>query len=135
MRVDFYILNDATPQQRFACRLLNKIYHQSEKVSVLCTQDEIRSFDDLLWQFEDISFIPHDLAENHNEQSPITLATSLTQISDRKLLLNLTAETISEGYERVIEIVPNDETQRQASRQKYKQYQAIKADIHIHQLY
>jgi DNA polymerase III subunit chi len=67
-QVDFYILPDTALEQRalFACRLIEKIYKLGHRVYVQ-HQDraQAQALDNLLWEFQAASFIPHQLADAH----------------------------------------------------------------------
>ena len=62
-RVDFYIIEDPSPAARLklACKLAEKAYLASQRVLVWHTDPaELREFDELLWVFNDGSFVPHE---------------------------------------------------------------------------
>ena len=61
--VDFYILGDAgdEPALRTACRLTQKAWDEGLRVYVLLrTDDEATRMDDMLWTFQQDSFLPHE---------------------------------------------------------------------------
>jgi DNA polymerase III subunit chi len=63
-RVDFYVLKSSTAKQRwtFVCRLTEKAYLRDLKVVVLSPSvADAEALDDLLWTFNERSFVPHDL--------------------------------------------------------------------------
>ena len=65
-RVDFYVLEAAgfERHQRTMCRIVGKAWQQGHQIFVRCgSQQDAATFDDLLWRFEDASFIPHTLSE------------------------------------------------------------------------
>jgi DNA polymerase IIIc chi subunit len=65
-RVDFYVLEppSAAGHDRMMCRIVEKAWQQGHGVYVQCEDDaQARAFDDLLWQFQDTSFVPHALAD------------------------------------------------------------------------
>jgi DNA polymerase-3 subunit chi len=62
--IDFYILSAQEPLQRldFACRLVEKAYRSRCKVYIhFDTEAQAKTFDELLWNYRDNSFIPHSL--------------------------------------------------------------------------
>ena len=64
-RADFYILGGGTSRARFACTLAHKAWQQGHRPYLLApTREEAADLDDLLWTFQDISFLPHTLADD-----------------------------------------------------------------------
>ncbi len=63
LRVDFYILDDAsaTGRLKLACKLAEKAYLAAQSVLIWHSQpDELKALDELLWTFRDGSFVPHE---------------------------------------------------------------------------
>src|SRR5208283_3214214 len=94
-RVDFYVLNSPTPKQRFtfACRLIEKAYLRGLRVIVLsASAADAMALDDLLWTFNDRSFVPHRLCgeeESMSTDTPVHVSTALGAASAADLLVNL----------------------------------------------
>lgn len=139
-RIDFYLLDQAEPQAKlqFACRLLEKAYAQQRRVFVQCVnQAQAEALDELLWTFKEDSFIPHHLQGEGPEPPPpiqigYSMATEPSGYSD--ILLNLSNEipTFYLNFQRVIEIVLEEETSKEISRQHYRQYREEKCVPQIH---
>ena len=129
-RVDFYVLSEAdeAAQLRFACRLVEKAVEQGNRVH-LRTVSTLQSerLDDLLWTFNDRSFLPHEItngAEVSHTRVMVVIGESAAPATHRQLLINLTdvvPENVTD-YERVAEIVPADPEKKQLSRERYKSY-------------
>jgi DNA polymerase-3 subunit chi len=66
-RVDFYVLTGSTVRQRWVvgCRLAEKAYLRDLSVVVLSDTVEATAVDELLWTFNERSFVPHDLLRGH----------------------------------------------------------------------
>ena len=111
----------------YACRLLRKAVGSGAKVVVTGAPDTLRELDALLWTFSATDFVPHCLADSEAHvvaASPVVLATSIASTSHQQVLLNL-GRLVPEGFdrfERVIELVGQDEQQRQLARARWKQY-------------
>ncbi|MEA2080825.1 MAG: DNA polymerase III subunit chi, partial [Pseudomonadota bacterium] len=61
-QVDFYLLQDDSAQNRisFACRLADKAYRLGNRVFIHTeSAEQSRRLDDLLWTFQQNSFVPH----------------------------------------------------------------------------
>ena len=64
-QVDFYLLSDprATAREFFACRLSEKIIGLNQSAYIHTESNDVaRYVDDLLWTYQDISFIPHGIS-------------------------------------------------------------------------
>jgi len=111
----------------YACRLLRKAVGSGAKVVVTGPPDTLRELDALLWTFSATDFVPHCLADSESHvvaASPVILATSIASTAHQQVLLNL-GRLVPEGFdrfERVIELVGQDEQQRQIARARWKQY-------------
>src|SRR5579863_3164613 len=74
-RVDFYVLKSAAAKQRwtFACRLIEKAYLRDLRVVIVNeTLADAKQLDELLWTFNERSFIPHMICL---DEQPVDLAT------------------------------------------------------------
>ena len=111
----------------YACRLLRKAVGSGAKVVVTGPPDTLRELDALLWTFSATDFVPHCLADSEAHvlaASPVVLATSIASTAHQQVLLNLGC-LVPEGFdrfERVIELVGQDEQDRQLARARWKQY-------------
>ncbi|GAB4393863.1 MAG: DNA polymerase III subunit chi [Gammaproteobacteria bacterium] len=138
-QVDFYLLQNAIGKdacEQFACRLLNKIYRQNQQAAVLLTDSHsAEQFNDLLWTFNDISFVPHRLVTENNP-APIVLGWSLDSFPAdlHTLIINLTNQALvsTTTLQRIIEIVASDPNSKQAGRTRYRAYQQQAYTLHTH---
>lgn len=141
-RVDFYVLKTAAVRQRwaFACQLCEKAYLKDLSVVIVNdTPADARALDDLLWTFNERSFIPHMLCTGDQAVDPATkvyLTASPTPIPAADLLVNLSAELPAdwERFPRIAEIVDADEERRRLGRQRFKAYRDLKVTLETHQL-
>jgi len=140
-RVDFYVLKSATPKQRwiFACRLAEKAYLSDLKVVIL--QDDLsdaRALDELLWTFNERSFVPHELCldETFDADTPVHIGLDAGKLPAGDLLVNLTDRLPSglERYARVAEIIDADVERRREGRERFKSYRDLKLILETHQL-
>jgi DNA polymerase III subunit chi len=141
-RVDFYVLNSTKPEQRwnFACRLTAKAYLQDLRVIVWSENaDATRICDDLLWTFNDRSFVPHQIsrdAESMDRETPVHLMLAIESVPAADLLVNL-ADRVPEGlgrFARIAEIIDGDPERRRLGRERFKVYREHKLDLQTHQL-
>jgi DNA polymerase III subunit chi len=141
-RVDFYILKSAAAKQRwtFACRLTEKAYLRDMRVVIANdTLADAQALDDLLWTFNERSFIPHKICLDEHSLDPATkvhLTVEPAAVAGGDLLVNLTARLPLhfERYARVAEIIDADEERRRLGRERFKSYRDLKVALETHQL-
>ncbi len=141
-RVDFYVLQSAAPQQRwaFACRLTEKAYLRDFSVVIVSdSPDDARALDDLLWTFNERSFIPHQICVNEQQPDPATkvyVAAVGQAPPPADLLVNLADRLPGQWdrYPRIAEIIDADETRRRLGRERFKSYREGNVPIETHQL-
>lgn len=124
-RADFYILNGSTPVARFCCTIAGKAFAQGNSVCIAAAdRNEAAQLDDLLWTFQDISFLPHACADVAAPDTPIVIGWPGAQMPSADVLINLTAEipdTVAD-YERIVEIIADEPVSRDSGRERYKVY-------------
>ena len=127
-RVSFYVLKDpAADRDHFVCRLLERIYSEGQHAYVHAPDAALqRHLDDLLWTWRQGSFVPHDL-ETSDTTSPVVIGDGSQLPAQRDVLLNLDTAGLQppaffSSFERALEIVGGDESQRRQARQRYSFY-------------
>jgi DNA polymerase III subunit chi len=141
-RVDFYILKSAAAKQRwaFACRLVEKAYLRDLRVVVASdTAADAKALDELLWTFNDRSFVPHKLCADERSldpQTPVQVSALPLTVVSGDLLVNLSSQLPEhwERYGRVAEIIDADEQCRRLGRERFKSYRDLKVPLETHQL-
>ncbi|MCF6767079.1 DNA polymerase III subunit chi [Thiotrichales bacterium 19S11-10] len=147
MKVDFYILSTNTSEERlkFCCRLVEKAMKNHQKLIILC-QDEtmLNTLDEMLWHFKPESFIPHlqfaeALEENLIDAMPVILTDNKkTLVNEHSLLIKLHNDCLSNDWSqedlRVIEIVDQDKTVLESSRESFKDYKKRNFKLQVHKL-
>lgn len=128
--VSFYILPSESQEERylFACKLIEKAYRSGHFCYVL-TDDEEQSqnIDDLLWTFRAGSFIPHQIytGELPDFEKVILIGSLNAPENWQKTVINLSSQCPRdfERAERILEILDDSETTKEAGRNRYRQYQ------------
>ena len=141
-RVDFYILNSAAAKQRwmFACRLTEKAYLKDMKIVIGSDSlADAQSLDELLWTFNDRSFVPHKVcADEHSldPDTPVHLAVESLPMPAADLYVNLSGRLPAnwERHTRIAEIIDADEERRRLGRERFKSYRDLKIEMQTHQL-
>ena len=129
LRVDFHVLSsaDARERLRYGCRVVEKACLAEQRVLVCCdSSEELAAFDELLWNFADRSFVPHEVlttAPDWNEV-PVWLAGPRAPAVDCDVLLNLAGAVpaAAEHAQRVIEVIDADAERRRAGRERFRAY-------------
>ena len=110
----------------YACRILKVAYGRG--ASVVVYHDDahaLQRFDDALWSFSPLDFVPHALASSAQAaRSPIVLTSSDTALPHHAVLLNLSMQVapMFSSFERLIEFVPSSGDALIKARERYKFY-------------
>jgi DNA polymerase-3 subunit chi len=109
----------------YACRLARKAYQAGQPLVVLAESARLRAFDERLWSFSPLDFIPHCMAQNAlARETPIVLTDDLGHAPHHHILLNL-GVTVPEQFarfERLLEVVGNVQDELVAGRERYRFY-------------
>jgi len=132
LRVDFYVLDDASASGRLklACKLAEKAYLTAQTTLIWHTNvEELKAFDDMLWTFMDGSFVPHDiLAANASaNEAPVLLSAGTLPPGKIDVIINLAPDVppcLSQTG-RVAEIIDGDDARRRAGRARFKAYRDL----------
>jgi len=127
-RVDFYVLPDAVNagRERFACRLADIAFRRGQRVYVYAqSREQAAALDTLLWTFQAGSFIPHCIHPADNkDNSPVLIGHDGVPEQGHDVLINLadTVPSFFSRFERVTEVVNQDQTVKDQGRQKFRYY-------------
>lgn len=112
----------------YACRLLRKATGSGSKVVVTGESALLRRLDQDLWTFSALEFIPHCMAPSGDakvlEASPVVLSESPRGTPHQQVLVNL-GGPVPEGFERferLIEVVTQEDEDRAQARSRWKHY-------------
>ena len=128
-RIDFYIIEQGSVEatENFICRLTEKAWSQNNSVYMhTADKQHAAKYDELLWNFNAASFIPHQLtsADCHKKTVLIGHQTEAGMSQHHDVLINLchTAPSFFSQFERVAEIISADETSKAKGRERYQFY-------------
>ena len=122
-RIDFH--SNVGDSLLYACRLARKAYQAGQPTIVLAEPPRLRAFDEQLWTFSALDFVPHCYADNPlAAQTPIVLAATLDKVPHYQVLLNLGAEVPAQfaRFERLLEVIGNAPDELAAGRERYRFY-------------
>jgi len=132
-RIDFYILEpgNQTSRELFACRIVEKAYRLGHQIYIH-TQDhrQASQLDEMLWTFKQNSFIPHGIDGQSPDPEAAVLIGYNSELSaaahaeQRPVLINLAPDVplFFSAFERVGEIIDQDETHKVQGRERYRFY-------------
>jgi DNA polymerase-3 subunit chi len=141
-RADFYLLSTPSLEasQDFVFRLIEKIYKQGHHFYIHTSDHAAaKQLDNLLWTFNDISFIPHalcDASSNTTQSTAILIGYENHAQINGKILLNLSKQIpeFFSQFQRIIEIVPQQVELQQLGRERFKIYRTHGCEIFTHDL-
>lgn len=112
----------------YACRLLRKATAAGSRVVVTGDPELLRTLDTELWTFSPLEFIPHCHAAAADAEmvaaSPVVLADTPRGTPHQQVLVNI-GTAVPDGFERferLIELVTQDEGDRVQARGRWKHY-------------
>ncbi|QCP48567.1 DNA polymerase III subunit chi [Trinickia violacea] len=122
-RIDFH--TNVGDSLLYACRLARKAYQAGQPLVVLAEPARLRAFDERLWTFSPLDFIPHCMADNAlAKETPVVLTSDLESAPHHQILLNLGATVPAQfaRFERLLEVIGNAQDELVAGRERYRFY-------------
>ncbi|WP_233800233.1 DNA polymerase III subunit chi [Paraburkholderia sp. HP33-1] len=122
-KIDFH--SNVGDSLSYACRLARKAYLAGQPLVVLAEPARLRAFDEMLWTFAPLEFVPHCMAGTSlAADTPVVLATNLDDVPHHQVLLNLGATVPAQfaRFERLLEVVGNAPEELAAGRERYRFY-------------
>jgi DNA polymerase III subunit chi len=122
-RIDFH--TNVGDSLLYACRLARKAYQAGQPIVVLAEPARLRAFDERLWTFSPLDFIPHCMADNAlANDTPVVLTSDLERAPHHQILLNLGATVPAQfaRFERLLEVIGNAQDELVAGRERYRFY-------------
>ena len=139
-RVDFYLLENepAGGRNRAVCQVVHKAFRLGHRIYVLTeTAQQATELDRLLWTFNAGSFIPHGLfPESASEPLPVLIGADQPPEAFNDVLISLTSKVPEciDRFQRVAEIVDNDDMEKQRARERFRFYRDRGYPLNTHTL-
>ena len=140
VRADFYMIAGkpafVAQPLLLVCQLTMKAIMANQPCLIFCESAEQADFlDDLLWDFDEDAFVPHQIVgtDEDEEVTPVLIVPPGVETGMRALIINLRAELPPPGFERVLEIVPADESAREPARKRWQEYKKLGFDLKRHE--
>jgi len=138
-KADFYLIDK--PRFRddpllLVCELARRAFDSGQPTLILTRSfDEAERLDEKLWEFDENAFIPHQIAGDDDDAiTPVLIVPPDAATVDRPLVINLRDDCAPGLFERVLEVVPADETQRLGSRRRWTTYKAAGFEVAKHDM-
>jgi DNA polymerase-3 subunit chi len=139
-RADFYLIDK--PRFRddpllLVCELVKKAFASEQPTLILArSRDEAEALDEKLWEFDENSFIPHQIVGDGDDDAitAVLIVPPDATTPDRALVINLRDVCAPGLFERVLEVVPADDAQRLGSRERWKTYKQAGFEVAKHDM-
>lgn len=136
---DVHFYHNAEDKLAAACRLAVKAFGAGRKVAVRVPDPtQARRLDQLLWTFEQLSFVPHVRLDSPlASETPVVIGDTQDGIwPHNDVLINLGLD-LPEGvdtFRMVVEVVGQAEEDRQPARDRWRHYKAAGHTLTAHGL-
>ena len=127
-QVDFHVL-PAQPRRQhdlYVCQLVERAWRAGRRVHVHCLdRDMLGALDELLWTFNDTSFVPHaPLGSAEAVAAGVTLGCQDDTPAHAEILVNLDVEVprFFSQFERVVETTGANDHEKALARTRYRFY-------------
>ena len=140
MQADFYLVKKERFREEpllLVCELAKKAHARGLPMLVLARDAaQAERLDDLLWSFEPDAFIPHQIAgeDVEEDEADVLIAPPEVDAPLRALVLNLRDAAVEGTFERVLEVVPADDSAREPLRERWKQNKARGFELKAHDM-
>ena len=131
-QVMFYILSDDKQNADasdtcsafyHACLQASHFYRQNQRVFIYTKDQKVaEQIDELLWAFDNDSFVPHNLVGEGPKQGAAVEISHQAPRGRRPVLINLsdTVPTFANQFHLIVDFVPSDELLKQQARERFK---------------
>ena len=138
-RIAFYVGQSNSLQARLllACKLVEKALAQDMQIYIHTDHFNTSTrMDELLWTYNDLSFIPHALAPSTEQGLKVLIGHDSEPPEPCEFLINLSNETPNflERFERMAEVLDQEEAILVAGRNRYQLYRKQGYNLDYHQL-
>ena len=137
-RIDFYVVKTAGADARLnvAARLTEKAPGRGHRIFINCeSAEQLSALESYLWEFKATSFVPHEVAGNHTDER-VVLGFEQGPETHNDVLINLALSPPSyfAQFERVAEVVTQDEASLDALRSAWRHYRDRGYPLQKHEL-
>lgn len=135
-RVDFYVLPENSQRERFVCGLVVKALQGGHRLYIHSPDPNIAGLlDEMLWTFQDISFVPHEMTTSAPPADcPVLIGPEENLPPGCDVMINLSDSipAAAEQCTRIVEIVAGNEKMKKHARDRYRTYRERQFELHSH---
>ncbi|KFN43202.1 DNA polymerase III subunit chi [Arenimonas oryziterrae] len=127
-RADFYLIAKPRFLEKpllLVCELARKACDSGQPLLIFAASpQQAEVLDELLWEFDPDAYVPHQIAgtDEDDDLTPVLIVPPGFDAPMRPLVLNLRSDVVAGNFERVLEVVPADESARGPLRERWKRY-------------
>jgi DNA polymerase-3 subunit chi len=138
-RADFYLIDKPRFREDpllLVCELAKRAFDAGQQTLILTRSfDQAEQLDEKLWEFSDDAFIPHQIAGDDDDAiTPVLIVPPDAATTDRALVINLREEAAPGLFDRVLEVVAAEQSERDGSRQRWSMYKAAGFEVAKHDM-
>lgn len=132
MRVDFYEMSGRFTDPLFVAGvLIGRAWPKAASLAVVATRADLEKLDEKLWSDPEGRFLPHQIGRS---SAPIQLLEDAPDAAEILINLDPAAPLPGGKFDRVLEIVPPDESLKAKLRERWVAWKERGADVHHHVL-
>jgi DNA polymerase-3 subunit chi len=141
-QVVFHIIDEQLSEQAnahlsVACQQATRCYREDKQVFIFTEdKDTAHQLDEMLWQQEPNSFVPHNLpGEGPRGGAPVEISWQ-APTKKRQVLINLSQRIpqFASQFNEIIDFVPLEPALKQAARERYKQFRGYGLTVDTQQV-
>lgn len=138
-RADFYLIDKPRFREDpllLVCELAKRAFDSGQPTLILARSfDQAEQIDEKLWEFSDDAFIPHQIAGDDDDAiTPVLIVPPDVTTPDRAMVINLREDAAPGLFDRVLEVVAAEQSERDGSRKRWSMYKAAGFDVSKHDM-
>jgi DNA polymerase-3 subunit chi len=138
-RADFYLIDKPRFREDpllLVCELAKRAFDAGQPTLILARSvDQAEQIDEKLWEFSDDAFIPHQIAGDDDDAiTPVLIVPPELTTTDRALVINLREDAAPGLFDRVLEVIPAEQSERDGSRKRWAMYRAAGFEVAKHDM-
>ena len=138
-RADFYLIDKPRFREQpllLVCELAKRAYAAQQPTLILARDfEQAEAIDQLLWDFDDDAWIPHQIAgDDDDDSTAVLIVPPGVDTPDRPMLINLRESCASGRFERVLEVVAAETSERDGSRTRWAEYKRLGIEVAKHDM-
>ncbi|WP_376692693.1 DNA polymerase III subunit chi [Wenzhouxiangella sp. EGI_FJ10409] len=132
MRVDFYEMGGRFSDPLYVAGVLvSKAWPATKDIAIVGSSGDLAKLDEQLWEQPEGRFLPHERGES---KAPIRLLENAPEQAGLLINLDPSAPLPAGRYQRILEIVPPDESLKQKLRERWMAWKERGAELQHHVL-